>query len=249
MRRYCLACFCLWACLLGTVTVAQPQDTPQALQEVTVAAQRLVPRRLDEVIIPRFVRSHGVPSPASNQVARWRRPNTICASTEGLKAAAAEYVSRQVLSVAANVGAPTAIYGHCKPNVEIIFTDTPQAQVAYFGRTFRALLGYDGKSLKELLTFNHQIRAWYRTVTRTSNGGWSLDSDVPVFDPMNPSAGYRTNSLSYGSISPIRKGTESGFINVLVIVDATQVRGHSLDRKSTRLNSSHSRRSRMPSSA
>jgi hypothetical protein len=212
----------VWAipALCGTVpsACAAGETESEPLQEVTVTARKQIDERtLKRLIIPRFVRSHGIPSPKSHQIGRWIRPGSVCPSTTGLTPASADYVSRRIITVAMSVGAPTAVYGHCTPTVEIIFTPDPQEQVDYFGRTYRALLGYDGGSLRELLTFSHQIRAWYTTATLTERG-WSLDSDQ-LF----------VNSEGRGGLhSRLSGGMTSGFANVLVIADAKQISGHSL---------------------
>jgi hypothetical protein len=222
-------CVVVWAipALCGTIpsvcaadeTVESPQQQEsEPLQEVTVTAHKQIDERtLERVVIPRFVQSHGTPSPKSHQIGRWIRPGSVCPSTTGLTPAFADYVSRRIITVATSVGAPTAVYGHCKPTVEIIFTPNPQEQVNYFGKTYRALLGYDGGSLRELLTFSHQIRAWYSTATLTDRG-WSLDSDLPLI-----------NREGRGGLhSRLSGGMTSGFANVLVIADAKQISGHSL---------------------
>jgi hypothetical protein len=207
----------LWGTIPSVCAAGEAVET-EPLQEVTVTARKQIDERtLQRVIIPRFVRSHGIPSPRSRQIGRWIRPASVCPSTTGLTPASADYVSRRIITVAMSVGAPTADYGHCKPTVEIIFTPNPQEQVNYFGKTYRALLGYDGGSLRELLTFSHKIRAWYSTATLTERG-WSLDSDQLL-----------VNSEGRGGLhSRLSGGMTSGFVNVLVIADARQISGHSL---------------------
>ncbi|HEV2703668.1 MAG TPA: hypothetical protein VGV09_18730 [Steroidobacteraceae bacterium] len=229
------------ATLAGTRVGAAAEQAPAAAaapssdnhtqppQEVTVTAQKLDQRRLDKVIIPRFVQSHGAPSFKSNQVSRWSGgPSVICPRTVGLKPAAVDYVSRRVVAVATDVGAPTAVYGHCKATIEIIFTADPQAQVDYFAKTYRGLLGHDGRSLKELLTVSHQIQAWYTTATAVAATGWVIDTDGPYLNIQNPTISYLKNDQEPGSASRLSVGVKSGFLNVLVIVDAKQVSEHSL---------------------
>jgi hypothetical protein len=199
----------------------------EPLQEVTVTAHKLDQRRLDQVIIPRFVQAHGAPNPVSHQVGRWRSPAVICPSVDGLSPTAAQYISRRVITVAANVGAPTRVFGHCNPNIEIIFTPDPQALVSYFHKTNPTLLGYDGKSLTQRLTVSHQIQAWYSTATRFGSG-WTLDSDRPLFDPTNPLVDIRSNPEALGGGSRLSVGIVSGFLNILVIADTRQVSKHSL---------------------
>jgi hypothetical protein len=211
---------------------ADPQgaqsNSQEALQEVMVTAQKQIDKHtLDRVIIPRFVKSHGKPNSFSGQVTRWTRPDIICPSTIGLQPAAADFVSKRITTLAASVGAPTAQHGHCKPNVEVIFTANPQEQVIYFANHYRELLGYDAGSLRDRVTFSHQIRAWYSTATYTSGAGWTLDSDKPPIQIGNSPA-VRINVQDADSGSRFTKTMRSGFTNVLVIADIRQVSEHPL---------------------
>ena len=184
-RRFAWLYLATWTsvqvCCTG-IAAAQAPDAQsggrQALQEVTVTARKLIDERtLYRVIIPRFVKSHGAENPRSRQVGRWTAPASICPSAAGLQASAVDYLSRRILTVAASVGAPTAVYGHCRTNVEVVFTPSPQEQVAYFGKTYRTLLGNEAESLKDRLTFSHTIRAWYTTATYTYGSNWAVDND------------------------------------------------------------------------
>jgi hypothetical protein len=228
--------FIAWSCvLIGAsvygVGIARAQGSngdsgqPVPLQEVTVTAQKLTDeRRLDQVIIPRFVKSHGAPSPYSHQVGRWTAYLPICPSTTGLKPAFNDYVSHRVLAVATRVGAPTAKNQHCKFTVEIIFTANPQEQVSYFGKSYRDLLGYDGGSLQELLTFNHAIRAWYTTGTQSTSGAsWTLDSDKPPVATNFGRFDAPINKPQLDSASRFSVGMVSSFGNVLVIADSRKI--------------------------
>ena len=206
---------------------AAPSHSPQPLQEVTVNAQQQPDvHTLERVIIPRFVKSHGKPSSFSGQLGRWSKPYSICPSTIGLEPAAAEFISRRITTLAASVGAPVAPHGRCLPNVEIIFTANPQEQVSYFASNYRALLGYDTGSLRDRVTFSHQIRAWYSTATHTSGAGWKIDSDRPPIAISDPPV--KINEQEAGSGGRFTKTMRSGIINVLIIADAKQVSQHSL---------------------
>jgi hypothetical protein len=212
---------CVQVCCAGIAAAQSPDSQPgaeQPLQEVMVTARKRIDQRtLYQVIIPRFVKSHAAENPRSAQVGRWTLPASICARAEGLRAASLDYLSRRILAVAASVGAPTATYGHCLTNVEVVFTPSPQEKVAYFGRTYRALLGNEQQSLKERLAFSHKIRAWYTTGTHTFGGGWLTDSDRTL-----------VNVEELGGASRLHARRLTGFVNVLVIVDSGEVAEYSL---------------------
>lgn len=207
-------------------------DPMETLQEVTVTAQRQFDKRtLDRVVIPRFVTAHGKPNSFSDQVTRWTRPNIICPTTIGLHPSAANLVSQRIMTLATSVGAPVARqYPHCKPNVEVIFTDTPREQVSHFAKTYREILGWDAGTLHDRFTFSHQIRAWYSTATYTAGAGWTVDSDTPAItvdpDPLEPT--FKINLQEAGSASRLTKTMRSGFTNVLVIADSKQLNKYSL---------------------
>jgi hypothetical protein len=216
----------------ASILAAAPPTNPagrdgQPLPEVVVIAKK-DKRRLDRVIIPRFVESHGTPNSYTQLVGRWTSPGAICVSTTGLEPAAADYVSRRIITDAASVGAPTAKYGDRKPTVIIAFTPDPQAQVSYFGKTDPEMQGYDGVPLNEGATFSHPIRAWYRTITYAFGNGWTFDSKKPLV----PGDSTRQDAPSYdqepGSASRLSTGKLSGIANVLVIADTKQVSAHSL---------------------
>jgi hypothetical protein len=230
MRR----CWSAWLYLVAWTWVqvycagiasAQSPDSPagpgqaEPLQEVTVSARKLIDQTtLYQVIIPRFVKSHAADNPRSRQVGRWTRPALICPSAEGLQPAAVDYLSRRILAVAASVGAPTAKYGHCVTNVEVVFTSSPQEKVAYFGKAYRAILGNEEQTLKERLTFNHKVRAWYTTGTHTFGGDWRTDDDRTLVN---------VGGLEEGA-SRLTSHMLTGFVNVLIIVDSREVARHSI---------------------
>jgi hypothetical protein len=206
------------------------QQTPP-LQEVTVSARRLDKDLLEQVIIPRFVESHGAPNPRTNQVGRWMSPWTICPKIRGVKPAAQDYVAHRIIDVATHVGAPAEADPQCKATVEVIFTPNPQDQVTYFARHYRKILGVTPVSLKDRVTFKNQIRAWYQTATHTNNG-WGEDLDDTLMDP-KATAGGVTGRVVYNMEGPtddqrFTSGLTSGFANVLVVIDSKQVTPYTL---------------------
>ncbi len=222
----------LCAATLPATALAQTNNSAapdqSALPEVTVSATREQDRSvLDHVIIPRFVQSHGTPNPKTNQVGRWVSPWAICPKTRGLKPVAADYVSRRIMAMASRVGAPVDWSPKCKATVEVIFTPNPQDQVTYFARHYRKILGVTAGTLKDRVTFKNQIRAWYDTATRTSEG-WGEDLDDTMADGKMAGARMAVNVQGPTDDQRFTSGTVSGFANVLVVIDSNQVTMHSL---------------------
>ena len=96
---------------------------------MVISARKFDRRTLDHVVIPRFVRSHGIASASIDQLSRWR--DEICPTTEGLQGPYNELFSRQIVALARSVGAPATSAGQCKTNVEILFTANPRQQLDY----------------------------------------------------------------------------------------------------------------------
>jgi hypothetical protein len=247
-----------WLCALslalgGLASQAIEAEPPQAknaslasppVEEVTITA-----RVLDRVVIPEFVRLHAIPSPKTNQISRWR--DAICPTTQGLQPLSNELVSRRIVSLARSVGAPTQRSGECKTNVEILFTADPRTQLGYVATKESSLLGMPAGDQKDLTAFDHPIRAWYETQTRSlavvdtpyfgmgPGGHPDHTSSDPYLTglwqgrgtPMG-SPGVQIdseNSLIRGAAgSHLGARVASEFANVLIIVDTNQMRGFPL---------------------
>jgi hypothetical protein len=254
--------FALWVGSTGTARTQETAPTAstvgsenaQALEEVTVTAQREVdPRVVDHVLVPRFVRSHAIPSPKTDQVARWY--DGVCPSTLGLQPLSNEFVSRRVIALARSVGAPTASKESCKTNVEIMFTANPSEQLDYVAKNEPVLLGMPSPARGEPSSLDHPIQAWYVTQTRsysvTESPPWNATpqghefKDNPQYQTLwqVPSTAAASPQMGSGGVqidssdsfirgvagSYLSTGVVSEFANVLVIVDSNQVRGYSLN--------------------
>jgi hypothetical protein len=253
----------LWAGVMGTGWAQQtvtapaspaPRDAP-AIDEVTIRALRQIdPRTLDRVLVPKFVESHGVSSPKTDQVARWY--GGICPETKGLQARSNDFVTRRIVALAHSVGAPTKPAGSCKTNVEILFTADPRAQLDYVVHKKSGLLGMASVGQKDLTTFDHPIQAWYETQTRSyavivaenfnappvghrdslrdnpQNLTVMIENGTHGSSPQMGGGGTQIDSpdaLVRGVAgSYLGSGVVSEFANVLIIIDTNQVRAYPL---------------------
>ena len=227
-----------------------PAAPAEHLDEVTVRALRWIDERtLDRVVIPRFVASHGIASARINQVGSWH--DRICPETQGLQPLSNEYVSRRVLELAREVGAPIEHAGRCKTNVEILFTAHPEDELSYVVKNKPGMLGYSPGGLGELTTFDHPIQAWYATRTHSyvaieaPTSGQRSSHEI-VDDPMStnlwlttdthaesPPMGQSTQDSAGDLVrgvagSRLENGMMSEFVNVLIIIDSGKVNAHSL---------------------
>jgi hypothetical protein len=188
-------------------------ESPLALaatqpQNVTIFAAREIDKHtLDRIVIPKFVQSHGVASARIDQVGRWE--GGVCPETKGLQPSYNEFVSQRVRALARQVGARARGVDHCKTNVEILFTPNPDQQLSYVVRNESVLLGYSPSGTNSLSIFDHPIKAWYATRTRSyavmgasglgSGGGGGTGGYITPY-VMGVARGHR----SWGRARPIR---------------------------------------------
>jgi len=227
-----------------TSTSSQVTSPTQPQEEVTVVGKTDLPT-LNHAI-RQFVQSHARPSTLIGQIGRWHVK--VCPAVTGLQVAFAKFVTDRIADIAKSVGAPTATSGErCSVNVEVIFTDEPQALVDHIAATkSRPLLGYFRKDLKQVTTIDHPVQAWYMTGTRSiaaglpivglnaGQAGVSTDADITAIirTGLILDSAATDGSMGFGASgnpeSRLRKGLRSEIIHVLIIVDSKQVAKHSL---------------------
>jgi hypothetical protein len=110
-----------------------------------------------------FVQLFTAPSPALDQFARWHR--AICVSVAGLPDDQAKRVSSRIQEVANGVGMH-ALPAGCHANVEVVFTDRPQAFMDNVAKTHEEVLGYYHRHDRDRLkAMTRPVQAWYQTAT------------------------------------------------------------------------------------
>lgn len=212
------------------------------LAQVRVTASRLEYRRALKRMAMGFVRAHAVPSRTIHQIGRWRE--SLCPVATGLEPRYDEFVTREVETVAENVGAPTRGVGkRCRGNVEIVFTPQPQALLEHIARTYPTMLGSTRKP--HGLTFEGAVESWYLSGTRATNGynppvlGLAAaptgDMQVRAADANPLGANAQVDSPDNDGFSPdglagshLGAGLRSEFLYVLIIVDTHEVSQYSL---------------------
>lgn len=152
---------------------AQPKSPPDPLppvESVVVTGTRS-PQALYD-----YVGAVAAPTRLAGKMARWEVP--ICPVVMGLNANAVQFITRRLREVAAGAGAPVHSDPKCRPNIQIVFTTTPQALVDDIRKTKGDLLGYFDtlKQLDQLATVTRPIQAWYMTATRDARGQLQIDT-------------------------------------------------------------------------
>ncbi|HTT83304.1 MAG TPA: hypothetical protein VMF67_07470 [Rhizomicrobium sp.] len=222
------------AVLVAGAAMAQSGSTPAANKPETVVVT--APRTQQDVdtIVSQFVDLHAATNRKTGQYMR-DDIGPVCPVTLGLPQAFDDFISRRVVQVAASVGAKTDATGKCTPNIEILFTDEPQAVVKLLAdRTRGAILGmHYMHETPRLLDVTHPIQGWYVTATRM------LDvSDAPLVsveqDGTTQSAQDikpRIDSAYHNAPDRVATGTRlpgrriSSILNVLIVADIRQVGG------------------------
>jgi hypothetical protein len=147
-----------------------------------------------------FVKSYAGVSPAIDQIARWHNP--VCISVAGLSDAQTARVSGRILEVAEGLGMHAQAPG-CKPNIEVVFTDQPQAFMDKVATTREEVLGYYHRREKESLkAVTRPIQAWY--VTATVSG--AVDTASLAFATLTTSVGTANGTGGGADGSPISIG-------------------------------------------
>lgn len=141
---------------------------PAAVETVIVTAPSWLgdhPR----TVIANFVKAYAMAAPVSDEISRWK--NGVCAATHGLSQE--EYnllVTARIREVAEAAGAPVQTSA-CHVNIEVIFTDKPQAfldRICAEGGA--SLLGTRPSQAETVGTMRYAVQAWYSTGTRDANG-------------------------------------------------------------------------------
>src|SRR5258706_12602498 len=161
--------------LVPALALAQPPRSSESLPEkVTVTGTK------SREVLKKFVGSLAAPTHLTGKMTRWK--DGVCPITVGLRPQAAQFINRRLKEVAAQVGAPVNASTNCRPNIEILFTTTPQALMDNVRNKRPIFLGYydSQDQKKQLAIVTHFIQSWYITGTRDVQGGFQLDGARPA---------------------------------------------------------------------
>jgi hypothetical protein len=243
----------LLACVLCSASgvalaQSQPDQTPAPTPAKPAESTAVAPVTVEAAPKPKVIQqqSHvfvekyaATPNAEVDQIGRWREP--VCVQVEGLVGDQARLVKARVEEVSRAVGL-TAARSSCNANVEIVFTNRPQALMDDVAKRREQLLGYYHRHDHDKLKIvTRPIQAWY--VTATVGGG--ADQAGALF-------AYGGGTEGGASVLPIQTNTEviddpdnspptacginhnftsclrSEFKNVFVVVDTNKVKGQDL---------------------
>jgi hypothetical protein len=195
-RHAAFAWLALCVCAWGVAAHAQGVSTQAAspTENITVTGIKDVEKAVTD-----FVGKMTVPTRVAGKMARWQ--SGICPIVAGVRPEAVKFIAQHVRDVAAQVGAPVNDKSGCKPNIEIVFTTTPQALLDTIFIKYPLLLGYHDNSAQatKLATVTWPIQSWYSTATKdlrgqpqvdgVKTGGVSITMQLPEGGYGGPSGG------------------------------------------------------------
>ena len=211
-------------------------------ESVTVTATK------SREVLGKFAKAFETPTKLTGKIARWQR--RVCPVAVGQEPAFTRFITQRVKYIALAAGAPVNTEASCIPNIEIVFTATPQALLDNVRKNDPEYLGYAQSSAQKgaLATVTRPIQAWYTTETvdfngkrRPDSGGGDPDSTGSTFDQANEAAGPEFDVRGLGmqtsikglpqymtSGSRIDDGIHSGFSHILIVIDSTKLAGQKI---------------------
>jgi hypothetical protein len=232
-----------------TTAAAQPVPSkPPAEQAKPASALPLesvivTATKPSEAAIKSFVETRAVPTYVLGRMARW--DGKICPLTIGLGDTYAKYITQRIRDIATAAGAPVNADPTCRPNIEVVFTTTPQGLMDSVRKKQPLFLGFhhNSRQADELAKVTHSIQAWYTTETVDIDGDRSVDigtcgpsgnttlntqTDAQTDTGGAATAGVHQLSLPCATVvhstgSRARDGLGSGFFNVLIVAEPTKL--------------------------
>jgi hypothetical protein len=232
-----------WLAVLACCGAAMAQDARLPTESVTVTGIKDVDKAVTD-----FVGAVTTPTRMANKLARWR--TGICPVVAGVRPSAVKLLAKLVRDRAAEVGAPVNDRENCKPNIEIVFTTTPQALLDTIFIKYPHLLGYHDNSAQatKLATVRWPIQSWYSTATDDLRGNVTIDGvktgGLTLDMPFTPGGGggggiptsangmvtlnmpdARVTNVTGGRLSD---GVASDFNHVVIVVEPAKLLEHEL---------------------
>jgi hypothetical protein len=227
----CAATAGLFTATLATADLAPPATSAAAAAANTVGGVTVTaPQKPDLLINPasQFVREH-LPEGISEQYPRFR--DDICVTVVGLPPEFDAFVAKRIADLAVQVHAPLAKAADCVPNVHVIFTPQPQAQIADIAKRRDILIGFHFTSQQKLsTTFSRPIQAWYVTRTRDTTGNSWLEIANPCHasPPGTPSGPCGERPMGRAG-SRLGNDMSAEVVHALILADANKVAGEKID--------------------
>ena len=219
---------------------ALPAWGQTATESVTVSGTKL------RKMFHKFEDAFQTPTALGDKLARWER--RICPVVVGQNPHVADFIRQRIKYVALAAGAPINAEPSCQPNIEVVFTTTPQALLDNVRQHAVDYLGYadSNAQLEKLAMVTRPVQAWYAIESSDLKGRRRVDSGVrfdngaamssPVGDITSDPNGnvfYQSQGLqgipAYAVTGDhIDDGLHAGFSHVLIVVDSSKLAGQKI---------------------
>jgi len=194
-----------------------------------------------------FAKIFATPTMVTGKMARWE--HGLCPVVVGQKPNYTRYLTQRVQYVALAAGAPVNTDPSCAPNVEIVFTTTPQELLDTVSKDDQHYLGYFSSvaQKKALATVTRPIQAWYATESIDLKGRRRLDTGrsivsgttVGSFSSLASGGGdvlTNSNGPDLTDMAPffastgnhLNDGIHTGFSHILIVIDSTKLAGQQM---------------------
>jgi len=200
----------------GATQSGAPAGPGATVSGVTVEAAKPANPLVDPTT--QFVREHLPQGAFADQYPRFH--DEVCVKVQGLPAEFDDFIARRIVEVARRVRAPVAKAADCTPNVHVIFSPRPQAQLDDIARRRDILIGYQFRpQLRRMSKFTRPVQAWYVTRSVGADGRGQLDTWDP--DRFDPAAGKEPPAGRAGS--RLANGMSAEVVHSLILADANKV--------------------------
>jgi hypothetical protein len=201
-----------------------PKGQPTLVGGLPVESVTVVATKPSDATIKSFVETRAVPTRVLNKIARWTVK--VCPQTIGMGDRYAKYVTQRILDIATAVGAPVNAEPSCRPNIEVVFTTTPQGLMDNVRKSAPGFLGYHDNSHQadELAKVTHPIQAWYTTESQDWYGNKMYESGncsslLVISGVPFPCAIY---TKADGG-TRLNNAVTSGFFNILIVAEPAKL--------------------------
>ena len=211
---------------VSVLLMAAHASAETASENVTVTATK------SREVLGKFTKTFAIPAKITGKIARWQR--RLCPVVVGQNSHFAAFIMQRVKYIALATGAPVNTEASCKPNIEIVFTTTPQALLDTVRKNDPVYLGYATSIAQQvaLATVTRPIQAWYTTETVDLIGARSLDSGRPLGEGIevfrNSPQPIFVPKFTRSNGNHINDGVYSGFNHILIVIDSTKLAGEKI---------------------
>ena len=212
-------------------------ETPT--ENVTVTSSRRV--------LHDFTNTFATPTMITGKMARWERH--ICPRVTGQDSHYNAFITQRIQYIALAAGARLNTDPSCAPNIDVIFTTTPQELLNTISDKDQNYLGYFSSVADKtaLAKVTRPIQAWYATESTDLWGRNRLDmgrsivagNTVENFNGLTSAVGDSTTASAgsaltdgppffHSSGNHLNDGIHTGFNHVLIVINSSKIAGQNV---------------------